>query len=90
MEMERHSTSPPCGNLVDGLPHDCHTETIAKLARLGPAKNDTTLEKSSSYRCFALSCPECIEDLDECLKMLERQCHGQIHDISGFEEIPEK
>ena len=24
--MERHSTSPPCGNLVDGLPHDCHTE----------------------------------------------------------------
>ena len=38
--IERHSTSPPCGNLVDGLPHDCHTETIAKLARLGPAKND--------------------------------------------------
>ena len=24
--MKRHSTSPPCGNLVDGLPHDCHTE----------------------------------------------------------------
>ena len=23
---ERHSTSPPCGNLVDGLPHDCHSE----------------------------------------------------------------
>ena len=22
--MQRHSTSPPCGNLVDGLPHDCH------------------------------------------------------------------
>ena len=22
--MERHSTSPPCGNLVDGLPPDCH------------------------------------------------------------------
>ena len=22
--MKRHSTSPPCGNLVDGLPHDCH------------------------------------------------------------------
>ena len=21
--MERHSTSPPCGNLVGGLPHDC-------------------------------------------------------------------
>ena len=24
--MKRHSTSPSCGNLVDGLPHDCHTE----------------------------------------------------------------
>ena len=34
--MERHSTSPPCGNLVDGLPHDCHTKTIAKRARVGP------------------------------------------------------
>ena len=44
--MKRHSTSPPCGNLVDGLPHDCHTETIAKLARLGPAKNDTTLTEN--------------------------------------------
>ena len=21
-----HSTSPPCGNLVDGLPHGCHFE----------------------------------------------------------------
>ena len=42
--VKKHSTSPPCGNLVDGLPHDCHTETIAKPARLGPAKNDTTLE----------------------------------------------
>ncbi len=24
--MKGHSTSPPCGNSVDGLPHDCHTE----------------------------------------------------------------
>ena len=40
--MKRHSTSPPCGNLVDGLPHDCHTETVAKPARLGPAQNDET------------------------------------------------
>ena len=38
--VRRHSTSPPCGNLVDGLPHDCHTETIAKPARPGPARND--------------------------------------------------
>ena len=39
---EKHSTSPPCGNQVDGLPHDCHTETVAKPGRLGPAKNGTT------------------------------------------------
>ena len=39
--MKRHSTSPPCGNLVDGLPHDCHnTETVAKPGRLTPAQND--------------------------------------------------
>ena len=23
LNLWRHSTSPPCGNLVDGLPHDC-------------------------------------------------------------------
>ena len=39
------STSLSGGNLVDGLPPaSSNTETIAKLARLGPAKNDTTLE----------------------------------------------
>ena len=43
-EMKKHSTSPPCGNLVDGLPHDCHTETIAKLARLAPAENGKLME----------------------------------------------
>ena len=50
--MSGHSTSPPCGNLVDGLPHDCHTETIAKLARLGPAKNDATLENFIELTMF--------------------------------------
>ena len=40
--MKRHSTSPLCGNLVDGLPHDCYTETIAKPARLGPTLNGDT------------------------------------------------
>ena len=39
------STSPPGGNQVDGLPPASSTKTIAKLARLGPAKNDTTLTK---------------------------------------------
>ena len=40
-----HSTSPPCGNFADGLPRDCHTETVAKPARLGPAQNDDTHSK---------------------------------------------
>ena len=39
-----HSTGPPCGKQVDGLPHDLYTEAVAKPGRLGPAKNDTTLE----------------------------------------------
>ena len=38
-----YSTSPPSGNQVDGLPLVCHTETVAKPGRLGPAKNDATL-----------------------------------------------
>ena len=42
--MERHSTSPPCGNLVDGLPHACHAETVAKPGRLGPAQNDKPMQ----------------------------------------------
>ena len=37
--MTMHSTSPPCGSLVDGLPHDCHTEAMAKPDGLGPAQN---------------------------------------------------
>ena len=62
--MKRHSTSPPCGNLVDGLPHDCHTETIAKLARLGPAKNDTTLEKFIELTMFcSMTLKKCTENL---------------------------
>ena len=41
--LTRHSTSPPCGNQVDGLAHDVHnTETVAKPGRLGSAKNGTT------------------------------------------------
>ena len=51
-ELEGHSTSPPCGNLVDGLPHDCHMETIAKPARLAPAKNDTTFENFIELSMF--------------------------------------
>ena len=34
--------SYPSGNQVDGSPLVATTETIAKLARLEPAKNDTT------------------------------------------------
>ena len=76
--MKRHSTSPPCGNLVECLPHDCHTETIAKLARLGPAKNGATSGNFIELTMFCImigdkssriSCPEYIEDLDKCIKM---------------------
>ena len=76
--MKKHSTSPPCGNLVDGLPHDCHTETVAKPARLGPAENDETLENFIELLIFCImidkkmpriSCPEYIEDLDKCVQM---------------------
>ena len=31
---KRHSTSPPCGNQVDGLPHDVHTETVSIWTRV--------------------------------------------------------
>ena len=47
--MKMHSTSPPCGNLVDGLPHDCHTETVAKRARVGPR---TQIVLTMRKRCF--------------------------------------
>ena len=76
--MKRHSTSPPCGNLVDGLPHDCHTETVAKPGRLGPAQNGKLMEFFIEFTLFCIislvkshriSCPEYIEDLDKCDKM---------------------
>ena len=50
--MERHSTSPSCGNLVDGLPHDCHTETVAKPGRLGPAQNDEPMQNFIELSMF--------------------------------------
>ena len=46
------STSPSGGNQVDGLPPVPSTETIAKLARLGPAKNGTTLENFIEFAMF--------------------------------------
>ena len=34
-----HSTSPPCGNLVDGLPHDCYLfVTWTTLEKFSPTK----------------------------------------------------
>ena len=76
--MKRQSTSPPCGNLVDGLPHDCHTETVAKPGRLGPAQNDEPMQNFVELTLFCIipekkshkiSCPEYIEDLDTRDKM---------------------
>ena len=42
----------PCGNLVDGLPHDWHTETIAKLARRGPAENGKPMDNFVEVTMF--------------------------------------
>ena len=79
--MKRHSTSPPCGNLVDGLPHACHTETIAKPARLGSAKNRATWENSIELSMFwwmtlrkvhRKPCRAYIKDQYGCHKMLKR------------------
>ena len=67
--MKRHSTSPPCGNLVDGLPHDSHTETIAKLARLGPAKNDELVTKFDRVSNVLLD-----EANEDAKKTLSRVC----------------
>ena len=43
-EMKRHSTSSSCRNLVDGLPHDCYTRTVAKPGRLESAENDEPMQ----------------------------------------------
>ena len=40
--------SLPCGNLVDGLPHGCHTETIAKQAR-GAPRTQIVLTMTKSF-----------------------------------------
>ena len=53
--LRRHSTSPPCRNLVDGLPHDCHTETLAKPGRLGPAKNSKLMENFIELTTFCIT-----------------------------------
>ena len=46
------STSPSGGNQVDGLPPASSTETIAKLARLGPAENGKPLRKKIELSMF--------------------------------------
>ena len=75
---QRHSTSPPCGNQVDGLPHDVHTETVAKPGRLGPAQKGKLMHFfieltmfciMIEYKSPRISCPEYIEDLDKCIKI---------------------
>ena len=50
--MKRHSTSPPCGNMVDGLPHDCYRKTIAKPTGLGPTENDELMENFIEITMF--------------------------------------
>ena len=69
--MKWHSTSPPCGNSVDGLPHDCPMETVAKPARLRPAQKGKLMHFFIELTMFCImieekalriSCPEYIDD----------------------------
>ena len=40
--MKRHSTSSPCGNLVDGLPHDCYSSwLVTRRAGVFPLESST-------------------------------------------------
>ena len=90
--MIRHSTSPPCGNLVDGLPHDCHnTKTVAKPDRLGPAQNGKLMPKNIELSMFCSMtckktqrklCQAYIEHWFGCDKMSEIQCQRE---IDGFQ-----
>ena len=73
-----HSTSPLSGNQVDRLPLDCHTETVAKPDRLGPAQNDkpmqhfVELSRFHSMKCIKTQrkpCQAYIEDQYERVKM---------------------
>ena len=50
--MKGHSTSPPCGNLVDRLPHACHTKTMAKPVRLGLAQNGKPMQNFLELSMF--------------------------------------
>ena len=72
---------------------------MAKLGRLGPAQNDKPMRNFIELTMFCInyeeknsgiSCPEYIEDLDKCIEMYKRQCHGRIYDISGPGEISNK
>ena len=73
--MKRHSTSSPCGNLVHVLPHNCHTETMAKPTRLWPGENDNLMDFFRELAMFCImleekssriSWLEYIEGLDTC------------------------
>ena len=76
---KEHSTSPPCGNLVDGLPHDCHnTETIAKLARLWPAENDEPMQNLVELAMF---CSITFQ------KTHRKPCRAYIEDQYGRDKI---
>ena len=44
-----HSTGPPRGNQVDGLPRVCRTETVGQEKKKGPAINSTTLSEIGRF-----------------------------------------
>ena len=44
--LKRHSTSPPCGNQVDGLPHDVHSKTPSGTASPRPESDPKTTTRT--------------------------------------------
>ena len=46
-----HSTSAPCGNLVDGLPRDCNTETVTRRARFVSMGSSTAWPWKTGFEC---------------------------------------
>ena len=94
--MKKRSTSPPCGNLVDGLPRDCHTKTIAKPARVGPAENGKLMENffelsrfcSMKYRKTQRKpCQAYVENRYGDDKMYQTVCQRQIDEVADFSKI---
>lgn len=80
-EIERYSTNSLCGNLIDEIPHDCQTETIAHLARRGPAQNHTT---SVEVDWKNVSRSHSTKRLGSIVRNPLKINKGKINDIEGY------